>query len=30
MIFYTDHAKNLNTTDVELMRFFNVEAKAKS
>ena len=29
MIFYTDGAKNSNTTDVAMVQFFNVETKAK-
>ena len=30
MIFYTDDAKSLKTTDATIVRFFNVETKAKN
>ena len=30
MIFYTDDAKNSNTTEVAMMQVFNVETKAKN
>ena len=30
MIFYTDDAKNFETTDVAMMRFFNAETKAEN
>ena len=30
MIFYTDNAKNSKTINVAMMRFFNVETKAKN
>ena len=30
MIFYTDGAKNSETTDATIVRFFNVETKAKN